>query len=263
DHKKDNAYYALRVEDVGVVFDTTKEEKREKESTKIELDKINPPITNILKEFFITRVEVLLRDLRESDELSIPFVLKDVLVKNLEIMPAKERTGTNYGELSAKGEVFDGQITINGRVNPFHRPQILSLNVKIENVSLVKLNPYLKRFAQVDAKEGKISVFIESAVKGENVEGSIEFATEKAEMVKGWQEGQPFLKNLKENVMDLGFRLLNKGDDDETVTGRIPFTGKVDEIKWGFWELFETLLTNAVARPLTGSIEDNLELNGK
>ena len=75
--------------------------------------------------------------------------------------------------------------------------------------------------------------------------------------------GFQFVSNTSENVMDLGFRLLNKGDDDETVTGRIPFTGKVDEIKWGFWELFETLLTNAVARPLTGSIEDNLELNGK
>lgn len=259
DHAKDNAYYSIRVEKVGAVIDTTSDEERTEPEKKIKVDKLRPPIDNILKELFITKVELLLRDLRQKNEVAIPLVLNDILIKNLEILPSG-RNELRYADISATGEIFDGVISLKGRMNPFHNPKVLDVDLKIENVSIVKLNPYLKKLGGVDATSGKLSVYFESAVKGEMVEGYIKFVTKDAEMIKGWQEGQGFLKNLKENFLDLGFRLFNRKDDDDLVAGKIPFSGRVTQIKWDYWALFETLLKSALVEPLKGDVEKSVDL---
>ncbi|MBC75866.1 MAG: hypothetical protein CME64_07605 [Halobacteriovoraceae bacterium] len=260
DHSKDNAYYSIRVENVGAVIDTTGEEKRKEPEQKIKIDNIHPPIDNIIKELFVTKVELLLRDLRKENELAVPLIVKDILIENLEVFPSG-RNEKKYASVSAKGEVFGGTVSLKGNVNPFHIPKVLDIDLKVENVSIVKLNPYLKEFGGVDATSGKLSVYLESAVKGDIVEGYVKFVTEDAEMIKGWQEGQGFFKNLKENMMDLGLRLFNRKDDDDKVAGKIPFSGKVDDIKWEFWTLFETLLKSAVVEPLKGNIEKSVDLD--
>jgi hypothetical protein len=251
---KDELHYSIKVVNLVYVYEmSSKVNKKEKESKKKWME-LNLPIDNVIDELLFTNIETLV----VQNNKHIPINLEEVMIKNLTVFPKKDSKLKN-AKFNIKGNVFDGSIKANGVASPFVSSIPISLNLKLEDLSLDKLNPWLKKAGSLKVEKGDVDVFVEFATINGKIKGYVKFFTEDLELMNEWKDETNFFKNLKKSAYNLGLNLMERTDED-IISGKIKFEGDADSIDINYSELFGTLVEHFFDGPLKRKYDKGIKL---
>jgi len=251
---KDELHYSIKVENLVYVYEmSSKVNKNKKESKNIWME-LNLPVDNVIDELLFTNIEALV----VQDKKHIPINLEEVMIKKLTVFPKKDSKLKN-AKFNIKGNVFDGSIKANGVANPFVSSIPINLNLKLEDLSIDKLNPWLKKAASLKVEKGGVDVFVEFATVNGKIKGYVKFFTEDLELMNEWKDETNFFKNLKMSAFNFGLNLMERTDED-IISGKIKFEGNEDSIDIDFSELFETLVEHFFDGPLKRKYDKSIKL---
>jgi|GEM_PF-7116501 len=251
---KDELYYSVKVEDLVYVYEMSSKKKEEVKKERNIWMELSLPIDNVFKEILITNIEALVV---QSDKI-IPINLERLMINNFTVFP-KEDSRLKKASFDFKGKIFDGLIDAIGVVRPFVSPAPVSLNLKIKNLSIEKLNPWLKQAASLSVEKGTVDVFVEFAAKEGKLKGYVKFFTQDLELMNEWKDNTSFFNNLKKSVYNFGINLMERTEED-IISGKIKFEGDADSIDIEYSTLFSTLIEHIFDGPLKRKYDKQVKL---
>ncbi|MBD66327.1 MAG: hypothetical protein CME62_14040 [Halobacteriovoraceae bacterium] len=239
---KDIFKYSIRVEGLNITYtskDDAVEDDKKDEPSKIQLDKINLPFSNIVDELYFPSINIELIRKQENRENKIKMSLEELLFKEIKLFPKQEQTN-DYANFTTKGELLEGSLEAKGKGHPLMMPPLLDLDLKLKGISLTKITDYLPK-DRIDFESGTMDISLFFVTKSQKVEGQIYLNSENAEFIEGWNSKKPFTTALKESFLDMGLEIVDRTDQD-VIEGIVRFSGNKNNIDWDYWVLFESLL---------------------
>jgi hypothetical protein len=174
-------------------------------------------------------------------------------------------------------EVLEGgRATVDGAIDPLAVKPTFDLNLRVENVQLPQVNPWLTRFIKADAEAGAFELYMELAAADDKFKGYAKPVMRDVNIYSSEEPERNPLKRLWEGLVDFAADILENRENDQ-VAARIPFSGTIDNPKTDLLATIGSVMRNAFvsafARSLEGSIsvrsirqslkEDREEREGK
>jgi hypothetical protein len=165
-------------------------------------------------------------------------------------------------------EVLDGgKANIDGGVDPLAAKPTFDLNLRLKNVQLPQVNPWLTRFIKADAEKGEFELYMELAAADGKFKGYAKPVMRDVNIYSSEEPEKNPLKRLWEGLVDVAANILENREKDQ-VAARIPFSGAIENPDADLFATIGSVLRNAFvsafARSLEGSISvrsvrDNLK----
>jgi hypothetical protein len=157
-----------------------------------------------------------------------------------------------------KANVLDGgSAKIDGSVDPLAPKPTFDLNMRVENVQLPQVNPWLTRFIKADAEGGEFELYTELAAADGKFKGYAKPVMRDVNIYSSSEpEKNPF-KRLWEGILDVAADVLENHQEDQ-VAARIPISGTIEQPNTNLLATIGSVMRNAFvaafARSLEGSI---------
>ncbi|WP_336514236.1 DUF748 domain-containing protein [Pollutibacter soli] len=233
---------------------------RESSQTKIDKDwtiVIDKLIPFRLNRFEINNGEIHYRDFHSSPKVDLHPENIHILAENLS--NAKRKKNDLPSTALATARVYDGDVTLNMKLNPLNKVPTFDMNTKMTAVTLVKLNDFLKAYGNFDVEKGTISLYTEAAAKDGKIAGYTKPIIKDLK-VASWKEDKDNpVKFLWESLVEaVGWVLTNKIKDQ--VATRAEFVGRADKPEIDIWSLIGQLLRNAFIEALYPALENSVSI---
>jgi hypothetical protein len=254
-----------------------KEEEKQPERGR-QQTKIDPQWQQTLLELFpfkIDQIEVAngsirFRDLRQKPIVDVAFVDLQVRIRNLTNIRGKKQKGVQKGvkdaELPATVEMTartmrTASFWLDLRVDPFATRPTFDLDAALQGVDLVRINDFLRAYANLDVERGKLHVFTEIAASEGRVTGYVKPFFEDLELV-GLHEirGPRGLLHAAWEGMAGAMASLFKNQKSDRVATRIPIEGTLDVARTDLSTSIAALLSNAFVRALKPGVEGTIDV---
>jgi hypothetical protein len=111
-----------------------------------------------------------------------------------------------------------GRLTVDGTVDPFSRPLVADLVLKIDGAPLPPTNPYASRYVGWLISAGRLNTEIPTVVKDGKVKGTLKFTLDGVELA-----GRAKSPDAPDLPLDFALAVLR--DSNNQVKGSIPFSG--------------------------------------
>ena len=165
-----------------------------------------------------------------------------------------------FADLRMTGEVLGGAgAWLYGSAEPFTQRSTFDLNMAVENVSVPKVNPWLREYLKADATRGNFDLYLEIAAADGRYEG---YAKPILQDVQFLSLEEPFenpLAGLWTGVLQLGAEIF-ENQPRHQVAARIPFHGTVQGARTDLLPAIASVLRNAFVGAFAHSIEDRISL---
>jgi hypothetical protein len=147
-----------------------------------------------------------------------------------------------------------------GSINPLARQPTFDVNLKLEDVQLPKVNPWLREFIKADAASGKFELYIEMAAADGRFKGYAKPLMQDVKIARTDADKDKPLHKLWEGLVSIAVKIFENHQEDQ-VAARIPFSGSVDNPKVGLFETIVSVLRNAFVGAFSKSLEGSISLN--
>ena len=131
------------------------------------------------------------------------------------------------------------------------------LNLRVKNVQLPQVNPWLTRFIKADAESGEFELYMELAAADGKFKGYAKPVMRDVNIYSSEEPEKNPLKRLWEGFVDLAANVLENQEEDQ-VAARIPFSGTIENPDADLFATIGSVMRNAFvsafARSLEGSI---------
>lgn len=156
------------------------------------------------------------------------------------------------------GEVLEGgKASVNGTIDPLAPKPTFDLNLRLENVQLPQVNPWLTRFIKADAESGAFELYMELAAADGAFKGYAKPVMRNVNIYSSEEPEKNPLKRLWEGLVDVAANIL-ENDEKDQVAARIPLSGTIEDPNTDLFATIGSVLRNAFvsafARSLEGSI---------
>ena len=157
-----------------------------------------------------------------------------------------------------KASVLDGgSARIDGSVNPLATKPTFDLNMRVQNVQLPQVNPWLTRFIKADAEGGEFELYTELAAANGKFKGYAKPVMRDVNIYSSTEPEKNPLKRLWEGIIDLAADIFENHQEDQ-VAARIPISGTIEQPNTDLLATIGSVMRNAFvgafARSLEGSI---------
>jgi hypothetical protein len=236
-------------------------ETKEQDQTKIDRSWVK--VVQDLFPFKINRFEIRDSEVRYADLAANPKV--DVAITKLHILCrniTNSRDLTN--ELPTAFEVTGvtiggGKLTVSGEANPFTKSPRFDVDAKLEGVDLTALNDFLKAYAKVDVKRGKLDFYTEMAAADGRFKGYAKPLLLDVDIIDLRQDIKHPLKLFWESFV-AGVVKLFKNHPKDQVAAKVPIEGNIDNPKASIVETLGSVLRNAFVRALSPHLDETIDL---
>ncbi len=155
-------------------------------------------------------------------------------------------------------EVLDGGFAkVDGSIDPLAPKPTFDLNLRVENVQLPQVNPWLTRFIKADAESGEFELYTELAAADGKFKGYAKPVMRDVNIYSSDEPERNPLKRLWEGIVDFAADIVENQKEDQ-VAARIPFSGTIKNPDTDLLATIGSVLRNAFvsafARSLEGSI---------
>src|ERR1051325_1066091 len=238
-----------------------KGESKEQDQTKI--DKSWVDVVQDLFPFKINRFEIRDSQVHYLDLGRKPKV--DVSVTNLHILCHNITNSRNLtNELPTPFEVTGtsiggGQLHVNGAANPFVKSPRFDVDAGIEGVDLPALNDFLRAYAKVDVKRGKLDFYTEMAAADGRFKGYVKPLVQDLDIVDLSDDVKKPLKLFWESFV-AGVMKVFKNQPKDRFAAKIPIEGSIDNPKAGIVPTLASVLRNAFVKALSPRVDETIDL---
>lgn len=151
----------------------------------------------------------------------------------------------------------DGKANVDGSIDPLALKPTFDLNLRVQNVQLPQVNPWLTRFIKADAEKGEFELYMELAAADGKFKGYAKPVMRDVNIYSSREPEKNPLKRLWEGIVDVAANILENREEDQ-VAARIPFSGTIENPNADLFATIGSVLRNAFvsafARSLEGSI---------
>jgi hypothetical protein len=151
----------------------------------------------------------------------------------------------------------DGNANVDGRIDPLAQQPTFDVNLRVKNVQLPQVNPWLTRFIKADAEKGEFELYMELAAAGARFKGYAKPVMRDVDIYSSEEPEKNPLKRLWEGIVDVAADILENREKDQ-VAARIPLSGTIENPDADLFATIGSVLRNAFvsafARSLEGSI---------
>jgi hypothetical protein len=150
-----------------------------------------------------------------------------------------------------------GSAKVDGSIDPLAPQPTFDLNLRVKNVQLPQVNPWLTRFIKADAESGEFELYTELAAADGKFKGYAKPMMRDVNIYSSAEPEKNPLKRLWEGIIDVAAKILENRQTDE-VAARIPISGTIDHPETNLLATIGSVMHNAFvaafARSLEGSI---------
>jgi hypothetical protein len=150
-----------------------------------------------------------------------------------------------------------GKANVDGSIDPLALKPTFDLNLRVKNVQLPQVNPWLTRFIKADAEKGEFELYMELAAADGKFKGYAKPVMRDVDIYSSEEPEKNPLKRLWEGIVDVAANILENREKDQ-VAARIPFSGTIENPDADLFATIGSVLRNAFvsafARSLEGSI---------
>jgi len=219
-----------------------------------------------LEEFFPFRFNTI-----EAQDGSVTFRAPGIATQDAltaENVTAEIRNLTNvadsgveaFASFDADGEVLGrAPLRIAGRVDPSAGQPTFDVNMTLEKVDLVALDPWLRTYAKVDAESGSFELYSEVAANDGAFKGYVKPLMQDVNIYSSEEEEPNPLRRLWEGLVEVVAELFENQPEDQ-VASLIPISGRLDDPDVGVFEAIIGVLRNAFVGAFSRSLEDSVSL---
>ena len=169
-----------------------------------------------------------------------------------------DSTKETFARYQFAAEVLDGgRANIDGSIDPLAAQPTFDLNLRLKNVQLPQVNPWLTRFIKADAEKGEFELYMELAAADGKFKGYAKPVMRDVNIYSSEEPEKNPLKRLWEGLVDVAANIFENQEKDQ-VAARIPFSGTIENPNADLFATIGSVLRNAFvsafARSLEGSI---------
>ena len=148
-------------------------------------------------------------------------------------------------QLSLEGRVDEfGYARVSGSLNPFLPRDRSSVRLEFRNLDLVKVTPYLVRFAGRKIASGRLSLDLNYRVRDNQLDGDNKILLD--QFTLGEKIDSPGAVNLP---LDLAIALLK--DSDGKIDVAVPVSGNLNDPKFDYGEIIHKAIVNLITGIIT------------
>ncbi|MCU7497076.1 MAG: DUF748 domain-containing protein [Ignavibacteria bacterium] len=190
----------------------------------------------------------------------------DVFVRDLQVTATNLTNSlkvakTLASNLNATGTIMgSGRFKVDVDLDPFREQPTFNLDMQLTNVSLVKLNDFLRAYAKFDVHKGTFNMYSEVAARDGRYEGYLKPLLKDVEVVK-WKE------DIKKPVFELLWKVVVGAVKDiftnppkEQVATKVPFSGSFGNTSVGVWPSIWELIKNAFIQALMPGLDKTISM---
>lgn len=227
---------------------------------------VDKPWLDVIKKLFpldINRFEVNngsihYRDFHSRPKVDLVIDRIDALATNL--TNSKRLSKTLVAKIDADGRIFkESKITLHTDLDPEPDKPTFNLDLKVEPVSLKKLNDFSEAYAAFDFEKGTMEVVIELAAKDGDLSGYVKPIFDDMAIVSLKEDSKNPLKLVWESMVAGVTRLFRNQPNNRFAT-KIPINGTLDNPKIGVFPTLGNILKNEFIRVFEGDFENTVTL---
>lgn len=233
------------------------------ETSQVGVDK---PWLDVIKKLFpldINRFAVNNGSIHYRDFHSRPKV--DLVIDRIEALAtnltnSKHLSKTLVAKIDADGRIFkESKITLHTDLDPEPDKPTFNLDLKVEPVSLKKLNDFSEAYAAFDFEKGTMEVVIELAAKDGDLSGYVKPIFDDMAIVSLKEDSKNPLKLVWESMVAGVTRLFRNQPNNRFAT-KIPINGTLDNPRVGVFPTLGNILKNEFIRVFEGDFENTVTL---
>lgn len=153
----------------------------------------------------------------------------------------------------------DSTVEVNVKLAPAEDEPTFSLDGSLRNLQLVKLNDFLRAYANIDAEDGTLSIDTELAAKEGDFRGYLKPLIQDAELLSLEDDADGPIQLLWESLVSL-FAEVFENQRHEQIGTRVEFSGSFDDPQSSIWQSLGSAAYNAFIRALRPGIEESVDL---
>jgi hypothetical protein len=165
-----------------------------------------------------------------------------------------------FADFDVHGEIL-GQAPahIAGRVDPGADHPTFDVNMTLEKVELVQLNPWLRAYAKVDAEGGSFQLYSEIAAEDGAFKGYVKPLMQDVNIYSSKEEESNPFRRLWEGLVEVVAELFENQSEDQ-VASLVPLSGRLDDPDVDVFESIVGVLRNAFVGAFSQSLENTISL---
>lgn len=209
------------------------------------------PLT--INHFKINNGQIHFCDPYASPAIDVP--MKNIQVEAENLSNVNDSNKVLPSSIKATGDVYGGKLTMNVKLNALEKQPTFDLNAGVDNVDMLYLNPFFKKYGKFEVEKGTFGLYTEFAAKDGAFNGYVKPLIKEMEVKKdgnivqiAWQSIVQGADNLLEN---------NKTDKLAT---KLPVKGRFDDPNTGLWTAISYVLKNAFIFALKPSIDNEIDI---
>ncbi|MFW5659276.1 MAG: DUF748 domain-containing protein, partial [Bacteroidota bacterium] len=224
--------------------------------TKKSLERLDEIIPLELNDASVFDGEIWFFDQHTSPELSVNVDHVALVVRDLQTL-YHPKDGSLPTPMLMYGETTGGgQLTVDASLNPESKPAQFDVNLRLENLYLRSVNPWLREYAKMDVEQGAFSMYAALASADNAIDGYMKPMLRHVEITTPEEKDIGFWQKIKEGLADLGKELLE--NEDETIATRVPIHGNIKDPDIRVFTTVVILLRNAFFEKVIPGLNNNV-----
>jgi hypothetical protein len=210
----------------------------------------------------INKLEIRNGEIHYRDFHSKPKV--DIMMRNIQgialnLSNSKKSSDLLPSTVEASAEAYDGTFSLKMKLNALAKVPTFDLNAELRELNLVKLNSFLRAYANVDVKKGLFGLYAEVAAKDNSYEGYVKPILKDMDILQLDKEEGSVLQVAWEAAVGAVNEVLKNQKKDQTAT-KVPFTGRFDQSNVDIWTAVGGILKNAFISAFKPSIDNSVNI---
>lgn len=196
-------------------------------------------------------------DKTSSPKVDVAIVQAHILAKNLtnaakhkEVLPAT---------IVADAKAYEGTVSFNMKLDPLAERTAFDMNAEVKNTNLVKLNDFLKAYANVDVNRGTLGLYTEFVSNKGKYKGYVKPVLKDLDVLGPEDNRDNFFHKIWEGLVGLAANVLENPKKDQVAT-KIPIEGDINGGRTDILDTIFSLLRNAFIQALVPSIDNQISL---
>lgn len=221
---------------------------------------------NVLNSFMpitLNKLEIKNSFIKYNDPISTPKL--NMAITNLNVVALNLANGYDSSQvlpatITASANVYEGNLKLNVKLDPFAKQPKFDMDARLERTNMVKLNDFLRAYANIDVNKGRFGLYTEVAAKNGKFDGYVKPLITDLDIVEWTKEEGNFLQIAYETLVGTAAWILKNHRKDQLAT-KVYLSGDLDNPKVSVGRAILTVLQNAFIAALKPTIDREINLN--
>jgi len=232
------------------------------ESSQLEVDRRWQDVVTAIFPIDITHLKIVDGRIHYVDQTAHPVI--DVYVEHLQAVATGLRNRPEKGggefpaHLNLAGDTIGGgHLAAAADADPLADQPHFEAHLKVENVSLPTLNPFLRSYGGVEVSSGSFKCYMEMAARGGRFEGYVKPFFDRVKFTDLTAGDKPVAERAWQALAS-GLVELFKNKSQNQLATRIPFSGEFKHTDVGVWATITSMLHNGFIQALTPRLDHSV-----